>query len=263
MARKSIFGGLRSLRTPLLLGTAIGLVVLGMPSAQASTSGDTEHITVTQELVQDTEDQQCMNRDGMTWSRQSTDTTFEIVVTLERPLCDRLEAAAVIYLMPEDGSLWPQTLSEEVDITFLEAGVTTIVWEKFCVPAQFDLLEPPAPEVINVPPIGPFHGPLVFPPTNIGGNNGSATQYLGGGPSCDTTTSTTTTTTSTTTTTTSTTTTTTTTLPEGSNSIPTPNVEGVTTTVLGSPASTGQPLPTVGGSTAANSGGGATLSVAG
>lgn len=278
MSRKSLARNLRSVRTPLLIVSAAALVVFGMPFADASTSGNTDHITVTQELEQITDDQDCMGRGGMKWSRKSLPQTFEIIVTLDRPLCNPYKTAAVIYLMPPQDPRWPQTLSEKVDITFLEAGVTTVVWDKYCVPAQFDLLEPPTPKTIA--PWGPYHGGLVFPATDLAGSNGSAIQYLGGGDHCGpTTTSTSTTTSTTTTTTTSSTTTvpddtTTTTEPDTTTSTSEPQVGGSTTTLVentstttvgGTTPTVGGTTPTVGGSTATNSNnsGGASVSVAG
>jgi len=161
--------------------------------------------------------------------------------------------------MPRTDPRWPQTLSEKVDITFYEAGVTTIIWEKYCVPAQFDLLEPPTPPTIA--PWGPYHGGLVFPATDLAGSNGSALQYLGAGDHCNP--STTTTTTSSSTTSTSTTTTTSTTTPSTS----TPQVGGSTTTLLeqGTATTIGGTAATVGGSTTTRSsnGGGASVAIAG
>ncbi|MGI9577843.1 MAG: hypothetical protein ACR2OH_06570, partial [Microthrixaceae bacterium] len=238
MSRKTVARNLRSARTPLLIFSAVALIVLGMPSAQASTSGNTDHITVTQELQPLTDDHDCMGKDGMKWSRISLPTTFEIVVTLDRPLCNPYNTAAVIYEMPPTDPRWPQTLAEKVEIVFLEAGVTTIVWDKYCVPAQFDLLEPPTPQTIA--PWGPWHGGLVFPATDLAGSNGSAIQYLGGGDHCNPATTTTTSTTSTSTTSTSTTTTepddtTTTTEPDSTTSTSTPQVGGSTTSLVENP----------------------------
>ncbi len=189
-----------------------------------------------------------MGRDGMKWSRESLPTAFEIVVTLDRPLCNAYETAAVMYLMPWSDPRWPQTLEEKVDITFLEAGVTTIIWDKYCVPAQFDL-EPPTPPTIA--PWGPYPGGLVFPATDLTGSNGSAIQYLGGGDHC-----------------TSTMTTTTTTEPDGSTtSTSAPEVGGSTPTLVegGATTTVGGTAAAVGGSTTTRTGnsGGATVSVAG
>jgi len=258
MFRSPSIRKLRALRAPLFVVAAMALALFAISSAGASTSGDTEHITVIQELVQETEGQDCMGRDGMKWSRRSLPTTFEMVVTLDRPLCNAYETAAAIYLMPWSDPRWPQTLEEKVDITFLEAGVTTIIWDKYCVPAQFDLLEPPTPPTIA--PWGPYHGGLVFPATDLAGSNGSAVQYLGGGDHCTSTT--------TTTTTTEPDDTTTTTEPDGSTtSTSAPQVGGSTTTLVEGSATTtvGGTAATVGGSTTTRTGnsGGAALSVAG
>ena len=257
----------------LLSMCALAALVVGVPAANAAPADEVDevdevvvdeeaegNIEVIAVLEDPEDDQECMDRSGMAWTRVNTPSSFEIEVTLELPLCEPLEAAAVIYLMSQEYTgaqlgadwlkRWPQVLSERVDITFLEAGVTTITWLKDCTPAQFDLVEPPTPEVID--PAGAWHGPLVFPPTDLFGSNGSAVQYFGVEEECDesedepppSTTTTTTTTTSTTTTTTT---------------EPPPQVQGTTTTVV---TPTGPPSPpTVAGST--TNSGGAALSVAG
>jgi hypothetical protein len=114
------------------------------------------------------------------------DTMFRLIVTASAPLCEPIEASAVIYAMPGNGVAWPQELKELKKFTIAEAGVYIITFDKDCGPAQFDVINGVTPQTINSPL---DHGPLLFP-----FDTGTAQQYWG----CDTTTTTSTTTTTTT-----------------------------------------------------------------
>ncbi len=213
-----------------VFAAAVTLVVAGVTFAGASVGPNTDHITVTQELSQ-SEQEGCAEvpeavgplgadvSGAMSMATSDTPDAFTIVVTVPMQLCEEFPASAVIYLMPSASVAWPQELSEKVEFTLYEAGTTTIRFDKYCVPAQFDVIQGNnTPQTVNAPG-GPYHGPLLFP-NNLQGEGlnffgGSALQYDGAG-DC-TTTSTSTTTTSTTTTTTS-------------STVPV-TIEGVTTTV--------------------------------
>jgi LPXTG-motif cell wall-anchored protein len=86
---------------------------------------------------------------------------FRLRIVLSAPLCEPLEAVAVIYAMPGNGESWPQTLVERLPFTLLEAGTTDVTFTKTCDPVQFDVLTGATPEVIA--PLGEWHGPLLFP----------------------------------------------------------------------------------------------------
>jgi hypothetical protein len=116
------------------------------------------------------------------------DSMFRLIVTASAPLCEPIEASAVIYAMPGNGVAWPQELKELKKFTIAEAGLYIITFDKDCGPAQFDVINGVTPQTINTPL---DHGPLLFP-----FDTGTAQQYWG----CATTTTTSTTTTSTTTT---------------------------------------------------------------
>jgi LPXTG-motif cell wall-anchored protein len=153
---------------------------------------------------------------GLTYTTANDAETFTLRIVAASPPCTPIEAKAVVYAMPGNGELWPQTLSEVVPFTISEAGVTEVVFAKGCGPVQFDVLTGETPTVIS--PLGAWHGPLLFP-----FDTATSLQYFGD-PSCN----------PTTTTTASTTTTSTpevngsTTVPVSSTTPP-PEVESVTT----------------------------------
>ena len=154
---------------------------------------------------------------GLTYTTANDPETFTLRIIAASAPCTPIEAKAVVYAMPGNGELWPQTLSEAVPFTISEAGVTEIVFAKGCGPVQFDVLTGDTPTVIS--PLGAWHGPLLFP-----FDTATSLQYFGD-PSCN----------PTTTTTASTTTSSTpevngsTTLPTVSSTAPPPEVESVTT----------------------------------
>ena len=91
----------------------------------------------------------------------STATSFTLKVDAWTKPCEPIAAAAVVYAMPADGSLWPQTLVERKEFTISEAGTTEIGFSKGCSPVQFDVITGESPAQIS--PLGALHGPMLFP----------------------------------------------------------------------------------------------------
>ena len=87
--------------------------------------------------------------------------SFVLNIVINAPLCQPIDAKAVIYGMPGGGEAWPQTLVETLPFTILEAGSYEVTFTKTCDPVQFDVLTGETPEVIA--PLGAWHGPLLFP----------------------------------------------------------------------------------------------------
>lgn len=99
-------------------------------------------------------------------------TLFKLTIHSSAPLCEPLEAKAVVYSMP--GGLpnpWPQTLKEVKPFTITVAGDTVITFAKLCDAVQFDVITGDTPQTINS---GLDHGPLLFP-----GNLETAYQHPG------------------------------------------------------------------------------------
>lgn len=98
---------------------------------------------------------------ALTHSVSETPTAFTLKIYASPSLCQPVSATAAIYAMPLDGSQWPQQLALKQDFTIPGPGVTTVTFQKGCLPAQFDVLTGATPQVIS--PTGPWHGPLLFP----------------------------------------------------------------------------------------------------
>ena len=86
--------------------------------------------------------------------------TFSLVVHVGAPLCTPIEVRAAVYAMPDDGTVWPQTLVEAVPFELQAQGTVTITFQKRCENVQFDVVEGDTPDTIA--PTGPWHGPLLF-----------------------------------------------------------------------------------------------------
>ena len=183
-----------------------GLAVLAMALFGTSVAGAQEGdevldaeagalITITQEPI--AVDGECnpLAQAQLTYTTESTDEIFRLVVTSATTPCEPIAAAAVAYAMPEGaspaGGQWPQTLVEREDFTISEASVTTITFAKDCAALQFDVITGESPATIS--PTGPWHGPLLF----VGDTNTSQ-QYFPPAEQCGGTTTTTSTTASTT-----------------------------------------------------------------
>ena len=184
----------RRSRGALSLAVA-GLAVIAASFFGTATAGAAEDgeeaapiITITQEPI--AVDGECnpLAQAQLTYTTESTDEFFKLVVTSAPAPCDPIAAAAVAYAMPAgaspDGGQWPQTLAERVDFTISEASVTTITFAKDCDALQFDVITGESPETIS--PTGPWHGPLLF----VGDTNTSQ-QYFPPAEQCGGTTTTT------------------------------------------------------------------------
>jgi hypothetical protein len=156
---------------------------------------------------------------AMRYTYATSDKEFSLEITLDRPLCDPLEASAIIYSMPGNGVAWPQKLKQVEKFTLKDAGTTKIKFLKNCDPVQFDVVTGETPESIT-----PLTAPMLLFPFDIK----TAEQWWG----CPAPTTTTTTTSVPKTTTTTVVTTTT---------KPKPNVLPATTVVA-----TTQPPPQIG-----------------
>jgi len=236
---------------PVGLFLAAALVaLLGTFMAPGAAGADTSAITVTQVPAAD---QSAPCQPGLLALSNvvgSDAATFTLVVTAAAPLCDPVQATAVVYAMPGNGVAWPQTLVETKPFTISQAGVTTITFAKGCDPVQFDVVTGATPQTIS--PTGTWHGPLLFPL-----DTGTAQQFWGtNAEGCNTTTTTSTTTTTLPTngsTSTSTSTSTTTTQP-GASVLGATTVVTTTTPPAGVLAETTTKDPTTLAFTGANSG---------
>lgn len=194
-----------------LVGAAFALVA-AVPAGTAGAQ-DGDQVTVPQDpskitiTVEPSEQQgECVDalfdptlvqHPALRYSTLSDDDVFRLTVTADAPLCEPITATAAIYAMPDDpAQQWPQTLVETEDVVIGPAGTYVFEFAKDCDPVQFDVINGPTPQVIDI--TNP-HGPLLFPL-----NVETALQHRGG-PGCDTTTTTEPTTTTEATTTTETT----------------------------------------------------------
>ena len=91
----------------------------------------------------------------------STLDVFRLHIVVSAPLCEPIQAAAVVYGMPGGGFAWDQTLLERTNFTISAAGTIDVTFHKTCHPAQFDVITGDSPTIIG--PLGPWHGPLLFP----------------------------------------------------------------------------------------------------
>ena len=100
---------------------------------------------------------------GLQRDVESTEEFFRLTVRVEQPLCEPIEAKAVVYQMPFTADEWPQTLDEVEPFTIQEAGTyeVTFLKDEECINLQFDVLTGATPDTIA--PLGEWHGPLLFP----------------------------------------------------------------------------------------------------
>jgi hypothetical protein len=186
-------------------------------------------ITVTQAPDEEQTEDCVPGPDALSRSIDNGEEAFTLVITSQRP-CSPITAHAVAYAMPGFPVAWPQTLVEKQTFVIDFNGTTTVSFAKGCDPVQFDVVTGATPDTIT--PVGPFHGPLLFP-----FDTATALQWWGSDdcepppppPGDEVTTTTTTTTTSTTTTTTST---------------PPTGVKSTTSTSVPTSAPTTSPPPT-------------------
>lgn len=193
----------------------------------AVTAAAAESITITQtpsgnlaECVSYTE---ALVTKSLTAWPVSDEATFRLHINASKPLCEPIEATAVVYKMP-DASRWPQTLHETKSFTISEAGETVITFAKACDRVQYDVTTGSNPQVLNT---GIDHT-LLFP-----GRTDTAFQHVGNGPGCETTTTTTSTTTTSVAPTSIVNTTTTTAAVRAETTVAAPSTTGVIPAVLG------------------------------
>ena len=143
-----------------LVMTAPG--VAGQPAPGSATANAVSKISVTQSSIVPASE--CTTPDqALTYQIFSDASIFRLRVRASSPLCSPITATAVVYAMPGDGSVWPQTLAESKSFTISGASVTEIVFTKDCTPAQFDVVTGATPKSIS--PLGERHGPLLIPDT--------------------------------------------------------------------------------------------------
>ena len=124
-------------------------------------SADTSAITITQTPAEN-QNAACLPGLLALSNTHSADaTSFKLIVTASAPLCEPVQATAVVYAMPGNGVAWPQTLVETKPFTISQAGVTEITFAKGCDPVQFDVITGATPP--NISPTGVWHGPMLFP----------------------------------------------------------------------------------------------------
>ncbi len=164
----------RSRRTAVAAVACLsGVLLLGIAAAPAGAAGD---VTVSQTSLPD--GGSCVptlfGRSALTYRRESTVDHFRLTVVNRWHLCDPIDATAVVYGMPGGGRAWPQHLLESETFEIGGPSTTVITFAKGCRPAQFDVVTGDTPSVVDLLPLGPVHGPLLFP-----GDLGTAEQYAG------------------------------------------------------------------------------------
>lgn len=98
---------------------------------------------------------------ALTHEVTSTPTQFILTIKANHRPCNTVYPHAVIYAMPGNGVAWPQTLAEKESFVINRAGTTTVVFNKRCDPAQFDVITGATPQ--TVAPWAQWHGPPLFP----------------------------------------------------------------------------------------------------
>ncbi|UDY37571.1 hypothetical protein [Dermatobacter hominis] len=141
---------------------SIGVALLALALGSTAPVGATGTISVDKTAVPYEGDcvPTAMGRLAWTYDVDSTADHFRLSIHNPSTLCDAVDATAVIYEMPVDGS-WPQRLAATEGVTIREASTTVITFTKDCQPAQFDVVTGATPDVIDVS--GAHHGPLLFP----------------------------------------------------------------------------------------------------
>ena len=173
----------RNARTVAAVSVVIcGLALLvGAALTSSTPAGATGTISITQTPLGS--DGPCVPsaiaRLGWTYTTKSDASLFRLTVTNPSTLCDPVDAVAAIYAMPGNGVAWPQQLVTTKAFSIGEASTTEITFSKDCDPVQFDVLTGDTPKTIDVPPNGPFHGPLLFPT-----DTGTAEQFFPGSAQC-------------------------------------------------------------------------------
>ena len=188
--RKSVAATALACGVALLLTPALAIASDGDAASPATPTATPSKISVVE--TPNPEQGECLPRFASLTNRVSSSATnFVLTVIASAPLCEPVEATAVIYSMPGNGVAWPQQLAEALKFTISQAGTTVITFSKDCLPVQFDVVTGATPQTIS--PTGEWTGPLLFPL-----NTATSEQYWGSPCPPRSTTSTSTSTTSTT-----------------------------------------------------------------
>lgn len=128
---------------------------------------------------------------ALSYVAQDTPSAFILTITASPSLCEKVNPIAAIYTMPKGATnlsnAWPQTLATTTPFTIKGPGVTTVTFHKGCLPGQFDVVTGQTPSTIY--PLGPTHGPMLFPFPWAAGSAGlwyGSTDCGGGGGGCGT-----------------------------------------------------------------------------
>ena len=188
--RKSVAATALACGVALLLTPALAIASDGDAASPTTATATPSKISVVE--TPNPEQGECLPRFASLTNRVSSSATnFVLTVIASAPLCEPVEATAVIYSMPGNGVAWPQQLAEALKFTISQAGTTVITFSKDCLPVQFDVVTGATPQTIS--PTGEWTGPLLFPL-----NTATSEQYWGSPCPPATTASTTSTSTSTT-----------------------------------------------------------------
>ena len=189
--RKSVAATVLACGVALLLTPALAIAAEGDSAPPATASVTPSKISVVE--TPDPEQGPCLPLWlSLSVRVSSSANNFVLTVIASAPLCEPVEATAVIYSMPGNGVAWPQQLAEAQKFNISQAGTTVITFSKDCLSVQFDVVTGATPPTIR--PTGPWPGPMLFPL-----DTATAQQYWGFPCPPPTTASTTTTSTTTTT----------------------------------------------------------------
>lgn len=158
--RKSVAATVLACGVALLLTPALAIAAEGDAAPPATASATPSKISVVE--TPDPEQGPCLPFWlSLSVRVSSSANSFVLTVIASAPLCEPLEATAVIYSMPGNGVAWPQQLAEAQKFTISQAGTTVITFSKDCLPVQFDVVTGATPPTIR--PTGPWPSPMLFP----------------------------------------------------------------------------------------------------
>ncbi len=158
--RKSVAATALACGVALLLTPALAIASDGDTASPTTATATPSKISVVE--TPNPEQGECRPRFASLTNRVSSSATnFVLTVIASAPLCEPVEATAVIYSMPGNGVAWPQQLAEALKFTISQAGTTVITFSKDCLPVQFDVVTGATPQTIS--PTGEWTGPLLFP----------------------------------------------------------------------------------------------------
>ena len=141
----------------LLLTPTLAIAAEGETDAPATASATPSKISVVE--TPDPEQGACLEFWlALSVQVSSSANNFVVTVVASAPLCEPLEATAVIYSMPGNGVAWPQQLAEAQKFTISQAGTTVITFSKDCLPVRFDIVTGETPQTIST--TGEWTAPL-------------------------------------------------------------------------------------------------------